>query len=87
VRMNEWHAIRFMFGKRFKTAMLAFVITMLATVTLDLTQAILIGTLISAAIFLNELSSLDINIQERQVPSCEGSLHHRAALLRRHRQF
>ncbi len=63
-RMNEWHAIRFMFGKRFKTAMLAFVITMLATVTLDLTQAILIGTLISAAIFLNELSSLDIDIQE-----------------------
>jgi SulP family sulfate permease len=64
VRMNEWHAIRFMFGKRFKSAMLAFVITMLATVTLDLTQAILIGTLISAAIFLNELSSLNINIQE-----------------------
>ncbi len=64
VRMNEWHTIRFLFGKRFKTAMLAFVITMLATVTLDLTQAILIGTLISAAIFLNELSSLDINIQE-----------------------
>lgn len=64
VRMNEWHAIRFMFGKHFKSAMLAFVITMLATVALDLTQAILIGTLISAAIFLNELSSLDINIQE-----------------------
>jgi SulP family sulfate permease len=64
VRMNEWHAIRFMFGKRFKTAMLAFTITMLATVTLDLTQAILIGTLVSAAIFLNELSSLDVTIQE-----------------------
>lgn len=64
VRMSEWHAIRFMFGKRFKTAMLAFTITMLATITLDLTQAILIGSLISAAIFLNELSSLDINIQE-----------------------
>lgn len=64
VRMNEWHAIRFMFGKRFKTAMLAFTITMLATITLDLTQAILIGTLVSAAIFLNELSSLDVTIQE-----------------------
>lgn len=64
VRMNEWHAIRFMFGKRFKTAMLAFTITMLATVALDLTQAILIGSLISAAIFLNQLSSLDVTIQE-----------------------
>lgn len=64
VRMNEWHAIRFMFGKRFKTAIVAFTITMLATVALDLTQAILIGTLVSAAIFLNQLSSLDVTIQD-----------------------
>ena len=32
------------FGKRFKTDMIAFTITMLATIILDLTQAILIGT-------------------------------------------
>ncbi|MEW5829344.1 MAG: SulP family inorganic anion transporter, partial [Chloroflexota bacterium] len=40
VRMNEWHAIRFIFSKRFKTAIIAFTVTMLATIALDLTQAI-----------------------------------------------
>jgi SulP family sulfate permease len=63
-RMNEWHSIRFMFNKRFKSDIIAFSITMLATITLDLTQAILIGSLIAAAIFLNKIASLQINIQE-----------------------
>ncbi|HNT53507.1 MAG TPA: SulP family inorganic anion transporter, partial [Anaerolineaceae bacterium] len=63
-RMNEWEAIRFMFGKRFKTAMLAFTITMLATITLDLTQAILIGSLIAAGIFLSQIANIDITVQE-----------------------
>src|SRR5688572_1926526 len=64
VRMNEWGAIKFMFGKRFKTDMIAFIITMLATIVLDLTQAILIGTFLAAAVFLNKLASIDINVQE-----------------------
>jgi SulP family sulfate permease len=64
VRMNEWDAIKFMFGRRFKADMLAFTITMLATVILDLTQAILIGTILAAAVFLNQLASIDINLQE-----------------------
>ncbi|HNR46648.1 MAG TPA: SulP family inorganic anion transporter [Anaerolineaceae bacterium] len=63
-RMNEWDAIRFMFGKRFKTAMLAFTITMLATITLDLTQAILIGSLIAAGIFLSQIANIDITVQD-----------------------
>jgi sulfate permease, SulP family len=64
VRMNEWEAIRFIFGKRFKTDMIAFTITMLATITLDLTQAILIGTFIAGAVFLNKIASIDIDVQE-----------------------
>jgi sulfate permease, SulP family len=64
IRMNEWHAIRFMFTNQFKTAMIAFGLTMLATITLDLTQAILIGTFITGAIFLNQLASMDIDVQE-----------------------
>jgi SulP family sulfate permease len=64
VRMNEWEAIRFVFGKRFKTAMIAFSLTMLATITLDLTQAILIGSFISGAIFLSQIANLDIDVQE-----------------------
>ncbi|MFT3892856.1 MAG: SulP family inorganic anion transporter [Anaerolineales bacterium] len=64
VRMNEWDAIKFIFGKRFKTDMIAFTVTMLATVVLDLTQAILIGSFLAGAVFLNKIASIDIEVQE-----------------------
>ncbi len=63
-RMNEWESIRFIFGKRFKTAIGAFLITMLATVALDLTQAILIGTFVAGAVFLSQIANIDIDVQE-----------------------
>ena len=59
-RMNEWQAIRFFFGKRLKHAMIAFTITLLSTVLLDLTQAILIGFGISTLIFMAQMSDLHI---------------------------
>jgi SulP family sulfate permease len=59
-RMNEWHAIHFFFGKRLKHAMIAFTITLLSTVLLDLTQAILIGFGISTLIFMAQMSDLHI---------------------------
>ncbi|MEZ4664109.1 MAG: STAS domain-containing protein [Caldilineaceae bacterium] len=62
-RMNEWNAIRFIFGNRFKTGMITFFITLLATITLDLTQAIIIGAAISALIFINQVASLQIDVQ------------------------
>jgi sulfate permease, SulP family len=64
VHMNEWAAIKFIFGKRFKTDMIAFTITMFATVVLDLTQAILIGSFVAGAVFLNKIASIDVEIQE-----------------------
>jgi SulP family sulfate permease len=64
VRMNEWPAIKFIFGKRFKTDMIAFTITMLATIVLDLTQAILIGSFLAGAVFLNKIAGIDIDVQE-----------------------
>src|SRR5262245_26403467 len=64
VRMSEWDAIRFIFGKRFKTDMIAFTITMLATIVLDLTQAILIGSFLAGAVFLNKIASINIDMQE-----------------------
>ncbi len=64
VRMNEWTAIRFMFSKLFKTDILAFSITMLATITLDLTQAILIGSFMAGAVFLNKIASIEIEVQD-----------------------
>ncbi len=62
-RMNEWGAIRFMFGQRFKTGIITFLLTLLATVALDLTQAILIGVAISAAIFINRVAQLRITLE------------------------
>ncbi|HNA89541.1 MAG TPA: SulP family inorganic anion transporter, partial [Anaerolineales bacterium] len=67
VRMSEWDAIKFMFGKLFKTDMAAFTITMFATIVLDLTQAILIGTFVAGAVFLNKIASIDIDVQEVDV--------------------
>ncbi|MBI5823660.1 MAG: SulP family inorganic anion transporter [Chloroflexi bacterium] len=64
VRMNEWDAIKFIFGKRFKTDMIAFTITMVATIVLDLTQAILIGSFLAGAVFLNKIASIDITVQD-----------------------
>jgi len=64
VRMNEWAALRFIFGRRFKTDMLAFTITMFATISLDLTQAILIGSVLAGAVFLNRIAGLDVDISE-----------------------
>ena len=66
-RMNEWEGIHYIFSHRFKTAILTFTITMIATITLDLTQAILIGASLSAAMFLNDSASIDINVQEVDV--------------------
>ncbi|KXK10724.1 MAG: putative sulfate transporter [Chloroflexi bacterium OLB14] len=66
-RMSEWHAIKFMFGKRFKTDMIAFIITMIATVVLDLTQAILIGSFLAGAVFLNKIANMEINVQKVDV--------------------
>ena len=60
-RMNEWHAIRFFFGRRLKHAIAAFLITLVATVLLDLTQAILIGFGISTLVFMAQMSELQIS--------------------------
>ncbi|NMC54513.1 MAG: SulP family inorganic anion transporter [Chloroflexi bacterium] len=63
-RMNEWESIRFMFEKKFKSAIIAFSITMLATVALDLTQAILIGSVIAVMLFISKIAQIDITIQD-----------------------
>ena len=67
VRMSEWHTISFIFSHRFKTAIIGFVVTLVATIALDLTQAILIGTAISAMIFINQAANLSINLVDVDV--------------------
>lgn len=63
-RMNEWENIKYIFSKRFKGAILKFLITMFETVALDLTQAILIGVIFSSLLFIVKISNMDISISE-----------------------
>ncbi|NJN81033.1 MAG: SulP family inorganic anion transporter [Caldilineaceae bacterium] len=72
VRMNEWHSIRFIFGKRFKTGMITFTVTLIATISLDLTQAIIIGAVLSAAVFINQVANLGIDVQEVDVDRAQA---------------
>ncbi|MGQ9526917.1 SulP family inorganic anion transporter [Chloroflexus sp.] len=53
-RMNEWETIHFFVNARLRHALIGFFITMIATAALDLTQAILIGVVISALIYLRQ---------------------------------
>jgi len=61
-RMNDWEEIRYIFGCKFMSAILGFGITMIATASLDLTQAILIGTFLSGTIFVSQIAQLDVEI-------------------------
>ena len=63
-QMNEWKTIRFYFARRLKHAIGAFTITLIATVVLDLTQAIVIGFGFSALVFMSQVSGLHISSQD-----------------------
>ena len=61
--MNEWHAIRFYWRNRLVSALITFTVTMLATVALDLTQAIIAGVLLSLMLFLKDSAKASISIE------------------------
>ncbi|MBX7136941.1 MAG: SulP family inorganic anion transporter [Oligoflexia bacterium] len=63
-RMNEWEEIHYIFKHRLKTAIASFLLTMAATVSLDLTEAIILGTVLSAAVFLSQIAQIDVELQE-----------------------
>lgn len=63
-RMNDWENIHFIIDHKFKSGMLKFSVTMLATVFLDLTQAIIIGVAVSTFLILVKLTDIEINISE-----------------------
>ena len=63
-RMNDWVNIKFIFSHRFKSGMIKFIVTMAATVVLDLTQAIVIGVEVSVILILIKLTDIEINISE-----------------------
>ena len=59
-RMNEWHAIKYIFKKKFIGAILQFLITMIATVVFDLTIAIIIGIVFSLMVFIKNAAHLEV---------------------------
>lgn len=63
-RMNEWESIKYIFSRRFKSAISKFLITMVATVVFDLTQAIIVGVVFASIMFMVKISNMEINIQE-----------------------
>lgn len=80
-RMNEWKEIKFIFGRKFKTAALEFTITMIATVMFDLTIAILIGVLLGIAIFIIKDTELKIDVSPvdlKRISSHEVSASHKS---------
>ncbi len=60
-RMNDWENIKFIFNNRFKTGMAKFFITMIATIVLDLTQAIIIGVSFAAILIVVRMTDIEIN--------------------------
>lgn len=63
-RMNEWTSIKSIFGKKIKTAILQFLITMIATVVFDLTIAIVIGVAFSIIMFVVKVSDMQVTVAE-----------------------
>ncbi len=62
-RMNEFHAIKYIFRNKLKSAMLMFLATMLATIFFDLTIAILVGVVIAVICLLAKLSNANITAE------------------------
>ncbi|MBR6799560.1 MAG: SulP family inorganic anion transporter, partial [Firmicutes bacterium] len=56
--------IHFIFNHKFKSGMMKFAITMVATVVFDLTQAIIIGVAFSVILILIKLTDIDITVAE-----------------------
>lgn len=63
-RMNDWQNIRFIIRHRYKSGIAKLGITLMATVMLDLTQAIIIGVLFSSFLLVARLREIEINISE-----------------------
>ena len=75
IRMNDWDEIRWLIGHRFKSSLIAFFVTMLATAALDLTQAILLGMLISMLLFVYRSSNVQVERKDVDVTRLQSRGH------------
>ncbi len=62
-RMNEWEAIRYMFTRKFRGAILKFFVTMILTVALDLTMAIAVGVTVGLVLFIRKSAGIEIAVE------------------------
>jgi len=74
-RMNEWADIGWMFRHRFKSAIATFLLTLLATTYLDLTQAILLGLALSAVLFIYRVSNISVEVKPVDVAAMQSRGH------------
>ncbi len=79
-RMNEWEAIKSIFGKKIKTAMSQFLITMAATVVFDLTVAIVIGVVFSIIMFVVKVSDMQVCVSDIDADKLGSDVTHPEAL-------
>jgi SulP family sulfate permease len=63
-RMNEWHSIRYIFGRRLRIGVAEFLLTLIATVVFDLTVAIAAGVFFSVIAFVTKVSELEVEVSE-----------------------
>lgn len=66
VRMNEFEQIKCYFSKKMRGAIAQFLVTMVATVLLDLTYAILIGVALAFVLFVLDLCKAEIDKEEKE---------------------
>jgi SulP family sulfate permease len=75
IRMNDWDEIRWMIRHRFKSSIAAFLVTMLATAALDLTNAILLGMMISMLLYIYRSSAIEVSRKEVDVKMLQDRGH------------
>lgn len=63
-RMNEWHTIKYIFGKKFMYGAAKFLVTMFATVIFDLTIAIAAGAFLAIFLFVIHVADLEVTVSE-----------------------
>lgn len=73
-RMNEWHEIKQIFNRKFKSEMAQFLITLVATVVFDLTIAIVVGILFSLVAFISRILEIHLDysmVDRKRMPGID----------------
>jgi len=73
-RMNEWHEIRHIFKRGFKSEIAQYLITLIATVVFDLTIAIVIGIAFSLLAFISRVLEVRLDhsmVDESRLPDVD----------------